>query len=221
MQHIHRKGKEQKRNWILKNATETFFEKGFDAVSMDEIAQRADISKGSLYTYFKSKHDLYLAVYLQGIKLLNTEIGSVFSSTLSGIDMVRSIANHYMNFVENNSGYFEAMNFFENRSYFEMVKDPDLLTECSNTGQSSFGYLLRAIQVGQQDGSIRKDIDPRSVAIQIWAFTGGVSDMFFNKSHFEAQFRNKLIGEHLTVRSCVSEFMKTIEYAISTKYHQG
>lgn len=48
-----------KRNQILAGAREVFFERGFDAASMGDIARAAGVSKGTLYVYFENKEDLF------------------------------------------------------------------------------------------------------------------------------------------------------------------
>ena len=47
---------------ICAAALDVFAEKGFAAARLDEIAQRAGVSKGTLYLYFKDKADLFRAV---------------------------------------------------------------------------------------------------------------------------------------------------------------
>ena len=43
---------------ILKTAAELFGERGYDAVSLEDVAERLDLTKGSLYYYFASKDEL-------------------------------------------------------------------------------------------------------------------------------------------------------------------
>ena len=50
--------KEHRREEILAAAQAVFFEKGLQNSTMDEIAERAELSKGTLYLYYKSKEDL-------------------------------------------------------------------------------------------------------------------------------------------------------------------
>ena len=50
-----------KRRQILAGAREVFLADGFDAASMNEIARRAGVSKGTLYVYFDSKEALFEA----------------------------------------------------------------------------------------------------------------------------------------------------------------
>ena len=51
-----------KRRQILEGARSLFLAQGFDAASMNAIAQEAGVSKGTLYVYFKSKEELFEAI---------------------------------------------------------------------------------------------------------------------------------------------------------------
>jgi AcrR family transcriptional regulator len=53
--------RDQRREAILQVAREVFFEHGYSAASMSEIAARLGGSKGTLYNYFKSKEELFEA----------------------------------------------------------------------------------------------------------------------------------------------------------------
>ncbi|QRG07722.1 TetR/AcrR family transcriptional regulator [Xanthobacter dioxanivorans] len=52
----------EKRNQILVGARDVFFDRGFDAASMGDIARAAGVSKGTLYVYFENKEDLFAAL---------------------------------------------------------------------------------------------------------------------------------------------------------------
>jgi len=51
-----------KRRQIIEGARAVFLAQGFDAASMNDIARKAGVSKGTLYVYFKSKEDLFEAI---------------------------------------------------------------------------------------------------------------------------------------------------------------
>jgi AcrR family transcriptional regulator len=51
--------KEERKHALLDAALDEFFERGFDAARMDDIAARANLSKGTLYLYFDSKEALF------------------------------------------------------------------------------------------------------------------------------------------------------------------
>ncbi|NUM79564.1 TetR/AcrR family transcriptional regulator [bacterium] len=57
---ITQQSEDVKKNQILKSAHECFSKRGFDAVTMEEIAKDAGLSKGAVYWYFKSKDELIL-----------------------------------------------------------------------------------------------------------------------------------------------------------------
>ena len=54
--------KDQRRMLLLEAALEEFYERGFAAARMSDIATRAGLSKGTLYLYFTSKEDLFLSL---------------------------------------------------------------------------------------------------------------------------------------------------------------
>jgi AcrR family transcriptional regulator len=58
----------QKRERVLREAALLFAEKGYAQTDMAQLAQRAGISKGSIYTYFDSKDELFLYVCRDGLE---------------------------------------------------------------------------------------------------------------------------------------------------------
>jgi AcrR family transcriptional regulator len=60
---------------------EIFSEKGFHATAMDDIAERAGISKPILYQHFASKQDLYLGVLDERVDVLVAQVSNAIDST--------------------------------------------------------------------------------------------------------------------------------------------
>jgi AcrR family transcriptional regulator len=59
--------KESRPAELMEAALDLFAEKGYVATRLDDVAQRAGVSKGTLYLYFDSKEDLFKAVVRQGL----------------------------------------------------------------------------------------------------------------------------------------------------------
>ena len=59
-----KKEKENRKNSILKAARKLFLERGFKAVTVDQIAAKADVSKGAIYLYFDSKEEIYTQILI-------------------------------------------------------------------------------------------------------------------------------------------------------------
>lgn len=64
--------KDERRQVLLKAALDEFFERGFAAARMDDIARRAGLSKGALYLYFDSKEALFTAL-IETVAVPNVE----------------------------------------------------------------------------------------------------------------------------------------------------
>ena len=68
-----------RREQLIELGEELFSARPFDEISIDDIAARAEISKGLLYHYFGSKRDFYVAVVRSGVATLR-EVTAVSSS---------------------------------------------------------------------------------------------------------------------------------------------
>jgi AcrR family transcriptional regulator len=62
------------RDRILRAAETIFVRHDYHEVQMDDVVQACRVGKGTLYRYFPSKQDLYLAVMLEGIERLRAEL---------------------------------------------------------------------------------------------------------------------------------------------------
>ena len=76
---------EQKRQLILDSATKVFADKGYRAVTMKDIVEASDISRGGLYLYFASVEDVFLAVLEMQEQATDNEIsGEAFENASGG-----------------------------------------------------------------------------------------------------------------------------------------
>lgn len=68
----------QKKRYILETARKVFVEKGFQKVTMKDIVEACDISRGGLYLYF----DNTIQIFLEVLKLESEEADDVFSDRI-------------------------------------------------------------------------------------------------------------------------------------------
>ena len=66
--------KENRKSAILKAARKLFFEKGFKSVTVESIARKAELSKGAVYLYFKSKDEIYSQILLDDIDKFHKKV---------------------------------------------------------------------------------------------------------------------------------------------------
>src|SRR5689334_23027214 len=55
--------KQHQRERIIEGAAQAFAEQGYRQITIDVIAERLGLSKGAIYLYFKSKEELFVAIY--------------------------------------------------------------------------------------------------------------------------------------------------------------
>ena len=149
--------KEQRRNTIIDAAEQIFFSKGVVAATMDDVAEKAELSKGTLYLYFRSKEDLYLAITQRGLAIMTDMFKKAITNQKRGIDRVRAIGRAYMQFSKKHYHYFQSMIYFE--SHFKDFEIDSLYAlACEEQGEEALGILIEALQKGIKDGSIRVSV---------------------------------------------------------------
>lgn len=112
--------REQRREQVLDAAREVFVVSGFHAAGMDEIAERAGVSKPVLYQHFPSKLDLYLALLDSGIHDLLTSTADAMRSTTDNKSRVLATMQAYFAFVEEQGGVYRLV--FES----DIINEPEV-----------------------------------------------------------------------------------------------
>ena len=101
--------RDERRAQLLAAALEVFTAAGYHSAAMDEIADRAGVSKPVLYQHFPSKLDLYLAVLDIHIESLVFEIQKAIASTPENSNRVRATVVAYFNFIESEGEAFRLL----------------------------------------------------------------------------------------------------------------
>lgn len=174
--------KEKRRNDIL-DATEALLKvKSVEDVTMDEIAERVDLSKGTLYLYFASKKELSLGIHNRALEKLVEKFARVLAEDLPGIELLGRLADEYVGYMVDNPRYMET--FMHNEALLfphgekECISLSDMNLEaqkCHDNAIKMYSYLIRCIQVGISDKSISYEGDPKELAVVYW---GGLRGMF-------------------------------------------
>ena len=206
--------KELKKSIMLEAAEALILEKGLDNLNMNEVADRAEVSKGSLYQYFDSKTDLVLGVCDKATTLLSEEIKKVLTQDRPGIELVHMIGATFMTFVTEHPEYFRAMRFHDNLKETNELDDSTFLASCSTNMHETFTCMVRAIQIGMQDGSINPSYDPKELALILWATSHGMVSMAYQ--HQNTQHFSLLNELGINLKSLFENFMKMIGCGIAT-----
>ncbi len=165
--------KEHRREEIIDAAQRIFFQKGLSAATMDEIAEAAELSKGTLYLYYNSKEDLYLSVMLRGMDVLHGMFMKVLSESRSTLETISDLGEAYYEFFKQHRSYYQMLHFFENPQFHKQVSE-EMLHSCAGHNQKVWLVVIDAIKRGIEEGVIQQDIDPKEAAVILWASSNGL-----------------------------------------------
>jgi AcrR family transcriptional regulator len=102
----------QRRAQLLDAAREAFVQQGYHAAGMDEIADRAGVSKPVLYQHFSSKLELYLAVLARHVDNLVSGVRQALRTTTDNRQRVRAAVAAFFDFIEHDGQGYRLI--FEN-----------------------------------------------------------------------------------------------------------
>ncbi len=142
---------ERKERAILDAARGVFVEHGFDGARMSEIARRASIGEGTIYSYYESKAELMLAVLQQFWDGLTLEAEGVMASvqTTDFFGRLRALAQYHLNTVIVNSDFIN-LTFALRRNNSEVSVSRDHL-------RHYVAVFDRLFLRGQDRGELRAD----------------------------------------------------------------
>ena len=115
--------KDQTKDKILSVAARMFGKYGFQKTTVDEIARSAHKAKGSVYYYFKSKEELFLAVVTQEINVLKSGLTRPIADSQDAAGMIRNYMLNRMTMMKDAVNYHESLKA-------EFVDDFGFLAEC-------------------------------------------------------------------------------------------
>jgi AcrR family transcriptional regulator len=101
--------RQERRRQLLGAALEVFVSQGYHAAAMDEIAERAGISKPVLYQHFPSKLELYLALLDESVDALIDTVRKALSSTSENKQRVAATFGAYFGFVAGQGGAYRLV----------------------------------------------------------------------------------------------------------------
>ena len=101
--------RQARRRQLLGAAQEVFVAQGYHAAAMDEIAERAGVSKPVLYQHFPGKLDLYLALLDDSVQALTGTIRDALASTTDNKQRVSATFQAFFDFVASTGEAFRLV----------------------------------------------------------------------------------------------------------------
>lgn len=160
---------------ILAAAAEVFVEKGYHGATVQEIADKVGLLKGSLYYHIQGKEQLLIKVILTAVKVLEEGLGGVVSEREMepGEKLRKAIISHMRAYETN----FQEVTVFLN----EMPNLPSSVRKRVETAVKKYEAMwLSILEEGISSGQFKKDIDLRIVLNAIFGMCNW-THKWFNK----------------------------------------
>jgi AcrR family transcriptional regulator len=115
--------RDERRGQLLMAASDIFVDRGYHAAGMDEIAERAGVSKPVLYQHFSSKLELYLAVLARHVENLVSGVRQALRTTTDNRQRLRSAVQAFFDFIEHDGQGYRLI--FEN----DIITEPQVAAQ--------------------------------------------------------------------------------------------
>jgi AcrR family transcriptional regulator len=145
---------------ILNSSLELFSKNGYDATSVAEICEKANVSKGAFYHHFPSKQDLFLALmrtWLSDVEGLFQSAGEETSNVPQIIENLAAISGGIFDALE---GGFPILLEFWTQANRQAV----VWQRAVEPYRQFLDFFSKLVQQGIEEGSFKKDLDPETCA---------------------------------------------------------
>lgn len=175
--------KERRRAEIVDAAEAAGREVGLDALTMDDVARRARLSRALLYVYFQDRSDLMFGLAERAMNMLHARFLEAAERNKTGLEQVSAMGRAYVAFSQEFPTLFDALARCELQSTDPAEFSPSEQA-CAAGGDKLQATLVASIEVGIKDGSIRGDIsNPMLMSVTLWGFMHGIIQLTTTKAH--------------------------------------
>ena len=182
MQELSRREREKlnRRAEILQAAWEVFSSRDYHSVTINDIAAAAELSKGTLYLYFRSKADLFFSTFEMGMEKISTIIEEATSSSDDPVVGIREIITRLLGFLDENAGFLRILS--SERSHFQILAETRdswkeslkfkgrIMDMVSHSTTIVADYIQRGIEMG-----VFRQVAPREAAISLMGIIHGLA----------------------------------------------
>jgi AcrR family transcriptional regulator len=162
-----------RRKNILEVAKKVFFSKGLEASTMEHIAKIAELSKGTLYLYFKSKEELYVSLVEEGASLFIEYFQNAVSPVLSASKKVKNLVDAIYSFYTKHRSYYEILSSIQTGSIGREKLSDEVYEKIHNLAMELLGFIENIVTDGIKSGEFI-ETDPRNTALSLWSLASGV-----------------------------------------------
>ena len=151
--------RQKKEAFIIESANHLFSLIGYEATTMNDLAQATNLTKRTLYKYFVNKDDLFFAVILNGYQKLWREVSLECEKGQTGLEKLELSCAAFYGFYTRAPGVLSLMGKIgQVRSQNTDIELPHQ-EQFYDHNKVMFAAINQIFVLGKADGSLRDDID--------------------------------------------------------------
>jgi AcrR family transcriptional regulator len=150
---------------ILQSAHQLFLEKGFEEVSIRNIAEAIEYSPATIYLYFKDKDEIFYALHGEAFKIFNTFVSTIVTIK-DPLERLFALGDKYIEFA------FLYQNYYDIMFIMTSPMDCDKSSEGWKEGETALSFLESIVEDCIKKKHF-KGQNPRILSFTIWSFVHG------------------------------------------------
>jgi len=165
--------KEEMRRLILDAALRLFRERGYDGVSIRNIAEAIEYSPGTIYLYYKDKSEIFFALQFEAAALKRDHLLPV-ANIETPWERLIEFGRRYIDFGMKHPDLYDLR--FITRSPMEYIENQ----ECWNLGLATHSFFVETVQACV-DQRFFKSTDTDTIAYTLWCHAHGLVSLFIRE----------------------------------------
>ena len=159
----------------LESAMQTFWDRGYEATSMQDLVDSTGINRASLYATYGDKHQLFLAALQRYEDAFLRKSLIEVESRFGPREAIRQLFLSFTNRVAARGGNSRSGCFMTNTAMELAAHDPDAEEIVVRTQKGMEAFFARMIRKGQASGEIGSRVKPKEAASRLLALLIGLS----------------------------------------------
>ncbi len=165
--------KNERRESILRAAVQVYDKEGYHAITMEKIAEAAELSRATLYLYFKTKDEIFIHAILSYSVFFRQRLENLYAGRAEIRDkLLESLWFTFIEFYEKDRASFNATLYFHQG---EMIRNlpENLRILLDRSGSRNYAYLSKIMAYGIDRGVFR-DCSAKTLAEVVWTSFLGI-----------------------------------------------
>ncbi len=190
----------------MRAARRLFFDRGFKSVTVDNIAAKSEVSKGSIYLCFESKEEIYAQILISDNIALYERIKNFSATEASASQLLLEFARIYVDYFLNDNELFRIlMTFMMQTGQMNLTEKQN--TELIRSTNENIKIISEIIKKGIDSGEFAPIGNIRQMQNAIWGMLNGVISLYV----FTGNPTKRTERIHSTVRDSLNVFIEGLK----------